>query len=179
MENPQGLLVALMFVTIVAVGVCNLLAEAAKQFEKATWFGVDWFQGLWAGLLLLIMLGVFWQSLDVLEVEPWSFSAFLLVIVGAVLLFVASISLPSGSAFFDTATPVEDAARTRGFFLALGGYEIWRAGMGLFFQDPVWHQVLAICTALIAIGMAFRLMPALTKPATALFGVLTLISLPV
>ena len=80
MEVSQGLLVALMFITIVTMAIGALLASLVDLVNVAKTASYSRLQIVWIGLLLLSLLDMFWHTIDLLEVEDWEFPGFLFVI---------------------------------------------------------------------------------------------------
>jgi len=107
------LLVALMFVTVLCMGIGNILVVMADISNQASPSRRDRVHVAWIVLLLLIHFNLFWHTKAILTVDDWRFPSFLLAIAGPVLLFFAtSIAL--------TELPARDAAGAREFFDALG-----------------------------------------------------------
>ena len=107
------LLVALMFVTILSMGIGNIVVTLADVLNNATPSRRDRVHVAWIVLLLLIHFNVFWHTKAILAVDDWQFASFLLAIAGPVLLFFAtSIAL--------TDAPDQESTELSGFFAALG-----------------------------------------------------------
>jgi len=107
------LLVALMFVTVLSMGIGNILMTLADILNQATPSRRDRVHVAWIVLILLIHFNVFWHTKSILAVDDWQFGSFLLAIAGPVLLFfTTSIAL--------TNPPEQDTADLRRFFDAIG-----------------------------------------------------------
>ena len=107
------LLVALMFVTILCMGIGNILMVLADVFNHATPSRRDRVHVSWIVLLLLIHFNLFWNTKAILNVDDWRFAGFLMAIAGPVLMFfVTSIAL--------TAPPEQDRPDLKEFFDSLG-----------------------------------------------------------
>ena len=107
------LLVALMFVTVLSMGIGNILMTLADILNHATPSRRDRVHAAWIVLLLLIHFNVFWHTKAILSVDDWQFASFLLAIAGPVVLFFAtSIAL--------TKPPEQEPAEPRRFFDAIG-----------------------------------------------------------
>lgn len=114
MDIPLNtLLVALMFVTILSMGIGNILGTLADIFNQATPSRRDRVHVGWILLVLLIHFNLFWQTKAILDVENWQFGGFLLALAGPVLLFFATSILL-------TDPPVENEPQLGNFFVALG-----------------------------------------------------------
>jgi len=84
------LLVALMFVTVLSMGIGNVLVTLADIVNHANKPRRDRVHLAWIVLVLLIHFNVFWHTKSILAVEEWAFGGFLLTIAGPVLLFFAT-----------------------------------------------------------------------------------------
>ena len=103
------LLVALMFVTILSMGIGNILTTLADIFNNATSSTRSRGHIAWIVLLLMVHFNLFWHTKAILDVEDWAFPGFLLTMAGPVLMFFATSILltpppeefqPSLDAFF-------------------------------------------------------------------------------
>jgi hypothetical protein len=94
MDNPTGLIVALMFATIVSMAVVNLLSLFAARIKAERGVLADIGETLWLIIVTLISLSMFWQCIEILYIEDWSFPEFLFMVLGASVLFFATTSLP-------------------------------------------------------------------------------------
>ncbi len=107
------LLVALMFVTILSMGIGNILGTLADIFNHASAARRDRVHVTWIVLLLIIHFNLFWHTKSILAVEGWEFGGFLLTMAGPVLMFFATSILL-------TSPPEDAAADLHGFFVGLG-----------------------------------------------------------
>jgi hypothetical protein len=102
-----------MFVTILSMGIGNILVSLADIFNHATPSRSDRIHVSWILLLLIVHFNLFWNTKAILDVENWEFGGFLLTIAGPVLMFFATSILLTD--------PPEDAQPNLGsFFVALG-----------------------------------------------------------
>jgi len=107
------LLVALMFVTILSMGIGNILLGLADIFNHATPTRRDRTHVAWIVLMLVVHFNMFWHTKAILGVDDWQFGGFLLAMAGPVLMFFAtSIML--------TDPPAGEGEDLRRFFDALG-----------------------------------------------------------
>ena len=98
MEVSASLLVAIMFVTILGMGIANLLVGLASMVDRRTRLKPFGVHTGWVILLLLIYLNQFWNLLSIFAIEPWKFFDFLLAVSGPVVLFfAASVILPQAA----------------------------------------------------------------------------------
>ena len=107
------LLVALMFVTILSMGIGNILSSLADIFNHATSSRRRRVHISWIVLLLIVHFNLFWQTKAILDVEGWDFGGFLLTMAGPVLLFLATSILL-------TSPPEGDQEHLTAFFVGLG-----------------------------------------------------------
>lgn len=168
MENMTGLLVALMFVTLLTIGFGNILGAIAPRLGTPRDFGKHPLQTAWWVILTLVILDTFWRCTAIFSVEIWSFAEFLYAILGAILLFFASTALPSEE--MPDKNPV--------FFMTLAGFHIWVLGLSLIFGGAnAAGVVIAALMAALPAWVLIRPGLASYKPATAGMAGLTLLSL--
>lgn len=138
MENMTGLLVALMFVTVLTMGFGNILSALTPMFKSPEQFFKVKSLKLWWVVVCLIILDAFWRCVDIFEFEEWNFAEFLLIIVGASLLFFASTALPEDD---------DEPDVRKVFFSCVLGYQIWILAIALLFGSP--GVLSLICTGLL------------------------------
>lgn len=112
MEVSEGLLVALMFITILTMAIAALLSSLVDLVQIVSGASYGRLQVVWIAFLLVALLNMFWHTVDLLEVEQWGFTGFLFVISGAILAFLAASVLT---------TPLEpvDAASEQASYLKI------------------------------------------------------------
>ena len=88
MDNPTTLLVAIMYVTIVATGLVNILMTLSDIVggKRRT----DPIHTGWIVLLLIVYLGFFWETTAILDIEGWDFLSFISFIIGPIVLLFAT-----------------------------------------------------------------------------------------
>lgn len=96
MELSSSILVAIMFATILVLGVVNLLGALATAFGAGAASRADRLHLSWMVLFLLTHLNLFWHTSDVVSQE-WGFGGFLYVIAGPILMFFSTQTLLTGS----------------------------------------------------------------------------------
>ena len=125
------LLVALMFVTILCMGIGNLLMSLADVLNHASSSRRSGVHVSWLVLLLLVHFNLFWHTREILNVENWRFAGFLLTIAGPVLLFFAtSILLTSPSEEDERDLDAFLLRLGRPFFLMFAMIQFWVLGAG-------------------------------------------------
>lgn len=90
MEVPPVLLVALMFVTLLSIGIGNAINTFSTIVEKGKASGYSKLQIGWLGLLLLSYFNMFWHTIDLLSIDKWGFPGFLYMMTGPVLIYFAT-----------------------------------------------------------------------------------------
>jgi hypothetical protein len=137
MENTNSLLVALMFVTILTVGIVNLITVIASVREKSSKQDADRAAFGWIVFLLLIHLHIFWQALMILEQEQWAFTEFLFVITGPVLLLYTSriLIVSRDDADISIYSQAHFNEVRREFFISLSLLMLWALGLEFFFGN--------------------------------------------
>ena len=99
MDVSPSLLVILMFVTILGMGIANLIMGLAAVVNQESSGRPTLVHLGWIALLLLWSFNLFWHSLSIAEIEDWSFLGFLYIVAGPTLVvFAVSGILPAGPA---------------------------------------------------------------------------------
>ena len=133
-EVPISLLVALMFVTLLSIGIANILASLAAVVAQRT---PRIKEGLLIGWLFLILVAhfeLFWNTLDILTIEEWEFAGFLYIVTGPILIFfAASVLIPDLKEITtEGITKHYDEVRQR-FFVLVALLQGWTMGVDLIF----------------------------------------------
>ena len=123
MSNPTGLIVALMFATIVTMAVVNLLSLFAERLKATGGVLADVGETLWLILVMLISLSMFWQCIDILNIEDWSFTEFLFIVLGASILFFSTTSIPKFKKNPDS--EIKRLKENRVFFYLMASFQAW------------------------------------------------------
>jgi len=132
MEVSTTLLVALMYVTILSLGIGNVLGALAEIVRKGRDANLDPVHILWIALLLGAHFNLFWHTLDLLTVERWGFTGFLYVISGPVLIFFCTGILVSELSDSPEAGARAHYFRVSGqFFLLFALLQIWIVGVDI------------------------------------------------
>ncbi len=90
MEVSTSLLVALMFVTLLSMGIGNAVNTLSLIVEKGKNSGYGKLHIGWLGLLLLSYFNMFWHIIDLLSVDKWGFPGFLYMMTGPMLIYFAT-----------------------------------------------------------------------------------------
>ncbi|UCH84273.1 MAG: hypothetical protein JSW50_00880 [Candidatus Latescibacterota bacterium] len=136
MDITSGMLVAIMFVVLLTIGIGNIIMSLASMVDRRSPVRASGLHITWVVLLLLVYLGFFWHTIDVLSVDEWEFFAFLYVILGPILIIFASQVLlpnPSDDGSVDLNEFYFDVSRP--FFIFLAASQIWVNGVDLILRD--------------------------------------------
>jgi len=136
MDNPTTLLVAIMFVTILAIAIGNILMTCAEIAGGLRHPMPERLQLSWIFLMLFALLSLFWQTTVLLDVDEWLFVEFLYVMAGPmVLLFATSV----------ITAPVRDEKSSeshrhyfglcRRFFIMMALHEAWILGLDYWYAS--------------------------------------------
>lgn len=145
MEVSTSLLVALMFVTLLSMGVGNAVNTFSTIVEKGKDSGYGKLQIGWLGFLLLSYFNMFWHVLDLLSVDKWGFAGFLYMMTGPILIYFAtSILIASQSENNTNITPL-----TSRFFAVFALFQGWIISVDLmmgksFIENSVLNAVMIV-----------------------------------
>jgi hypothetical protein len=130
MEVSNGLLVAILFVTLLGLGIAHVVMAMAGVVGGDRERRPDALLAAWTVLLLLVYLKLFWHTVDLLNVEQWQFNEFLYVIVGPMLLFFAtSVLLPGAEVPASVSAREHYLSVSRRFFGLLALLQVWVIGV--------------------------------------------------
>jgi hypothetical protein len=130
MEITSGLLVALLFVTLLGLGIANVVAAMAGVVGGDRERRPDGLLAAWTVLLLLVYLELFWHTVDLLNVAEWQFTGFLYVILGPILLFFATnVLLPGASVPEGVSAREHYLSSSSRFFGLLALVQVWIIGV--------------------------------------------------
>src|SRR5947207_11832704 len=80
---------------IVGLGVTQLLTAAGRLIRHRDRVRVDWLPLLWAAVLLLVFVQVWWSMFGLRSYEDWTFVGFLLILSQTCTLYMmAAVVLP-------------------------------------------------------------------------------------
>jgi hypothetical protein len=126
----------MMFVVLLTIGIGNILMSLAAMVDRRSSVTASRLHTSWIVLLLLVYLGLFWHTLDVLSVEDWTFAGFLYVILGPILiLFASQVLLPNPSNTDAGDLHERYLEVSKPFFLFLAASQIWVNGVDLILGD--------------------------------------------
>ena len=173
LENPTTLLVAIMYVTIISIGLSNLLmtlSELAGGRQPAP----DWVHLSWLLLLLVAYLGYYWYTADILAVENWRFIGFAAFLIGPILLLFGTnliIVLPHAGSL----PPSEHyMAKTSRVFVLLGLFNVGIVGLDFVTDSASIETYGAVLVALFCFGLAASRSHKVHKPGAAIAWLLFL-----
>lgn len=133
MDNPTTLLVAIMYVTIVATGLVTVLMTLSDIVGGQR--KIDPLHATWIVLLLISYFGFFWETTAILELEGWNFLSFIGFIAGPVVMLFATnlICTPPDPAQDTTLGDFYMAQSTR-FFAMQCLVQVWIIGLDVVFE---------------------------------------------
>jgi len=157
MEITNALLVAMMFIVLITMGVCNIIVGLAVLVNERTPVKADSVHTSWVLLLLLIHFNMFWHVLDILSIEEWKFLEFLYIIAGAMLIFFAThILLPDHSSADAGDLRAHYFTISRQFFSFLALLQVWILGVDLllgkgFTSDGIFNVISLVLFVILAL----------------------------
>jgi len=133
MDNPTTLLVAIMYVTIVATGLISALMALSDivggQRKTAP------IHTAWIVLLLISYFSFFWETTALLDIEGWDFLSFLAFISGPiVLLFATNLVIAAPDAPGDATLDDFYFKLSGRFFALLALVQLWVIGLDVVFE---------------------------------------------
>ena len=134
MDNPTTLLVAIMYVTIVATGLVNVLMTLSDIVGGK--IKSDTLVTGWLVLMLLAYLSFFWETTAILDIEGWDFLAFVGFITGPIL-FLFATNLVTSPGHVEDGSMMDSYYFEQGrrFFLLLCLVQIWTIGLDVVFSN--------------------------------------------
>jgi len=158
MDNPTTLLVAIMYVTIVATGLISALMALSDivggRRRTAT------IHTAWIVLLLISYFSFFWETTAILEVEGWDFLSFLGFIVGPIILLFATnliIAAPDVEGpDVPSEAPLDDFYfdLSGRFFTMLALVQAWVIGLDVVFESINPSTWLDACIGVLFVVLA-------------------------
>ncbi len=134
MDNPTTLLVAIMYVTIVATGLVNILmalSDIVGGIRRA-----DPVHTGWIVLVLVAYFSFFWETTAILDIEGWNFLSFISFIIGPVILLFATNLLLAPNEDEPVAMMDDHYFEQSGrFFLLLSLVQAWTVGLDVAFDN--------------------------------------------
>ena len=136
MDNPTTLLVAIMFVTILAMAIGNILMTCAEIAGGLRRPMPERIQLSWMFLMLFALLSLFWETTLLLDVDKWLFVEFLYVIAGPmVLLFASSVIIAPSHDEQGGESHSHYIELSGRFFFMLALHEVWILGLDYWFAS--------------------------------------------
>ena len=135
MEIKDSLLVAMMFIMILSIGIATVLGGLADTVRRPLG-EIHWLPIVWMLLLLFYHLDLFWNSVLIMAAEEWRFTGFLYMILGPVLLFLATTLILSKT---NEDAPVASSQHyfevSTYFFTVLALLMLWTTGADYKLRD--------------------------------------------
>jgi len=158
MDNPTTLLVAIMYVTIVATGLISALmalSEIVGGGRKTASIHTAWIV-----LLLISYFGFFWETTAILGIEGWNFLSFLAFIIGPIILLFATnliIAAPDVEGpDVPGEAPLDDSYfdLSGRFFAMLALVQGWIIGLDVVFDTITYETWLTGCIGALFVFLA-------------------------
>jgi hypothetical protein len=161
MENLPTLLVAMMFITILAMAIGNILMTCAEIAGGLRRPMPERIQLSWIFLMLLALLSLFWETKVILDVDKWLFFEFLYVIAGPMVLLFASSVIIAPSRDDQSGESHSHFIELSGrFFSMLALHEVWILGLDYWYASlntmSVINVVLLCLFLLLAVTSSLR-----------------------
>jgi hypothetical protein len=162
MENPTTLLVAIMFVTILAMAIGSILMACAEIAGGLRRPAPERIQLSWILLMLFILLNLFWETTAILEIDQWRFTEFLYVIAGPIVLLFATGVIASPEQASENSQRYDHyLGLSRRFFIMLALHDAWIIGIDIWFQNlnilSLVNGLLLILFLLLAFSRSLRI----------------------
>ena len=125
----------MMFIMILSIGIATVLGGVADTVRRPL-EEIHWLPIVWMLLLLFYHLDLFWNSVLIVAAEEWRFTGFLYMILGPVLLFLAStVILSKTSEEVPVATAQHYFEVSSYFFSVLALLMLWTIGADYRLRD--------------------------------------------
>jgi len=132
------MLVAIMFVMILSMAIANVLGSLVHIVNRLSERRADRIYTSWMVLLLLLSLNLFWQTQELVELEAPGFWAFIYIILGPVLLFLASrILVPDEEKETSEERRAHYLEASPRFFWLLALSQLWMLVLDLFWEGDL------------------------------------------
>ncbi len=154
MDNPTTLLVAIMYITIIAIGLGNLLMTLSEIVGGQRKPGPDPVHVSWMLVLLLAYLSYFWETTVILAIDDWEFVTFAFILVGpVVLLFCTNLLIVPQAAESDLTARQFYFEHCGRFFLLLALIQVWNIGLDVIMDNIGPVTYLSVVIGLFLIGL--------------------------
>ncbi len=161
MDNPTTLLVAIMYVTLIATGLSNLLMIISELVSgKKTVVQPSRTHAFWLIILLFSYFSFFWQTTHLLEFDGWDYIGFIAFLTGPIFLLFGTnliINLPDSTETRDEFY-MEQSTR---FFILLIGVQLWVIALDVIFESvgaaTAMTGLLAVVFAILAVSKSQKL----------------------
>jgi hypothetical protein len=161
MDNPATLLVAIMFVTILAMAIGNILMTCAEIAGGLRHPVPERIQLSWIFLMLFALLSLFWETTVLLGIDEWLFVGFLYIIAGPmVLLFASSVIIAPAKDAQGIESHSHFFGLSRRFFIMLSLHEAWILGIDYWYANfnllSLVNAVMLLLFLLLAVSSSLR-----------------------
>ena len=161
MDINNSLLVAMMFIVLLTMGIGNIVVALATTVDRRSALRFDAIHTSWMVLLLLVHLHLFWQVMEILSIEAWSFPGFLYILAGPILLLFATNMMVQGAASESASDPRGHYFEVaRQFFVFLVLLQFWAVGFDLIFGEGfILMSALSLVMAMLFLALAYSRSP--------------------
>ena len=136
MDNPTTLLVAIMFVTIIGIGIGNVLMALSDFVGGLRQPPPDRVHLSWIVLLLVAYLALFWETQTILEIDDWLYAEYLYIITGPILLlFAANLATSPQRNGHERGAQAHYLEISRRLFGMLALVEVWILLLDFIYQN--------------------------------------------
>ena len=153
MDNPTTLLVAIMYVTIVATGLMGVLMSLSDMVARTQ--TSDPVHRAWIIILLMMYFSFFWETTVILDMSSWSFLTFLGFIFGpVVLLFATNLIIAPANVGQDGGVRAHYLAQTGRFFALMSIVQFWIVGLDVLLGPINYLTYITAATGLLFLTLA-------------------------
>jgi hypothetical protein len=161
MDNPTTLLVSIMFVTILAIAIGNILMTCAEIAGGLRHPVPERLQLSWIFLMLFALLSLFWKTTVLLDVDEWLFVEFLYIMAGPmVLLFATSVITAPTQDEQSSESHSHYLGLCRRFFIMLALHEAWLLGIDFWYATlsalSLIYAAMLLLFLLLAVSSSLR-----------------------
>jgi hypothetical protein len=176
MDNPTTLLVAIMYVTIVATGLMAVLMALSEIVARNQ--TKDPVHSAWIVILLMMYFSFFWETTVILELDGWNFLSFLGFIFGpVVLLFATNLIIAPATSQEVKSSQTHYLAQSGRFFTLMSIVQFWIVGLDILVGSISELTYITTATGLLFLTLALSKSYRLHVGGTTIMGLAILIQI--
>jgi len=145
MDFSGSFLAGFMAVTILGLGIANILSSFSTYLRNDHKINTNKFLITWKLIILLALFGVFWHTQEIFQKEQIEFFQFLFIICGPIIILFSCYILDVEPEHSEEASRNYEGIANRRFFILLAILQIWE-----ILANPIISNDLSI-TAWLAI----------------------------